>query len=309
MVPRYARPFRDHGIRGVGLHEVAPPYEISRLSFPWHIALLTVSGHAEYRCLGVSGVMEPGQIWVGPLETAYRYAASDSWKFISAALYRANEFIHLEGHVYHRDLSHSVSPLVCAIEAYLQESAATKEPGSKIPLGLSKYISEAIIRGLQDEQAGRGSRVRSRLSKLWEEVNANPRADWRLPVLAMRMHVSVRQFQRMMQENYSLTAEGMLMRIRMEHARELLIATDLTMEMIAERAGYQCVFAFSKAFKRYFNVPPATYRRMSAESCLPEGECETLPDSAPTPPVSKIKRRAQTRPDGKHRTGTPAAIP
>ena len=30
MAPRYASPFRDHGIRGLGLHEAAPPYEVRR---------------------------------------------------------------------------------------------------------------------------------------------------------------------------------------------------------------------------------------------------------------------------------------
>ena len=47
-----------------------------------------------------------------------------------------------------------------------------------------------------------------------------------------------------MKENYDVTAEGWLMRIRMEHARELLSSTDMTMVMVADRIGYQCVFAF-----------------------------------------------------------------
>lgn len=264
MAPRYAAPFRDHGIRGVGLHEVDPPYEIRRLSFSWHLALITYSGSAEYECMGKSGVLEAGQIWVGPCDTAYRYAATDNWKFVSAALYRSHDFVHLEDSVFHQDIANSTVPLIYSIEAYLQESAATNVSGSKMPLGLATYISKAIIRNLQVEQSGGVSRMRLRLSKLWEEVNANPGAGWKLPTLAKKMHMSIRQFQRIMKENYSLTAEGMLIRIRMEHASELLRATDLTMIMISERVGYHCPFAFSKAFKRYFDTPPATYRRNSA---------------------------------------------
>ena len=261
MAPRYASPFREKGIRGVGLHDLGPPYEICRVSAPWHLVLITVSGSAEFECQGKKGVMEAGQVWVGPLETAYRYAALERWEFISAALFQTHDFIHLEGDYLHRSLSHSALPLVQAIEAYLQESAATKGPGAVAPVGLANYISEAIIRELGCEEAAGGSRQRLRLTQVWEEVNANPGEDWRLPVLAKRMHVSVRQFQRIMKENYDLTAEGLLMRIRMEHARELLGSTDLTMMMIADRIGYRCVFAFSKSFKRYFSVPPGTYRR------------------------------------------------
>jgi AraC-like DNA-binding protein len=266
MAPRYASPFRDQGIRGVGLHEVAPPYEIRRFNFPWHLALFTFQGEAEYSCLGKTGKIEAGQVWVGPFETAYSYAAKSEWKFVSAALYNTHQFAHLEGRVFHQDLSYSLEPVVYAIEAYLQESAATEGPGSEIPTGLATYISKAIVRDLQTAQGAGVNRNRLRLSQLWEEVNANPGNEWKLSILAQKMHVSVRQFQRLMQENYSLTAEGMMMRIRMEHARELLCATDLTIVMIAERVGYQCPFAFSKAFKRYSSLPPATYRRMSEKS-------------------------------------------
>lgn len=268
MAPRYAKPFRDHGIRGVGLHEMVTPYEIRRLNFPWHVALFTFQGEAEYECLGTTGTIEAGQVWVGPFETKYRYLAKGEWKFVSAALYNTHQFAHLEGRIFHQDLSYSLEPVVYAIEAYLQESAATKGPGSEIPIGLSTYISKAIVRDLQDGQGGSLNRNRLRLSQLWEEVNANPGYEWKLSILAKKMHVSVRQFQRLMQENYSLTAEGMMMRIRMEHARELLCATDLTIGMISERVGYLCPFAFSKAFKRYFSLPPATYRRMSEKSKL-----------------------------------------
>lgn len=254
---------------GVGLHEVAPPYEFRRLSFPWHLALITISGHAKFECLGQTGVMEPGQIWVGPLETPYEYAAQDNWKFISAALYRTNEFIHLERRVLHQNLSHSPESIVHAAEAYLQESAATSGPGATAPIGLATYISEAIVRDLKDEQSEGGNRLRLRLTKVWEEVNANPGAHWNLPALAKRMHLSVRQFQRVMKENYDLTAEGLLMRIRMEHARELLSSTDMTMVMIADRIGYQCVFAFSKGFKRHFDMPPGAYRKAANEATLP----------------------------------------
>lgn len=265
MAPSYASPFRDRGIRGVGLHEVAPPYEVRRLSFPWHLALITVSGKAEFNCLGRTGVIGAGQIWVGPMDTAYQYKALDDWIFISAALYRTHDFMHLEEGIFHRDLSQSTRPVVHAIEAYLYESASTLGPGATAPKGLAHYISEAIVRELKTEEFGTRNRMRMRLTQVWEEVNANPGADWKLPVLAKRMHVSVRQFQRIMKENYDLTAEGLLMRIRMEHARELLSSTDMTMMMVADRIGYQCVFAFSKGFKRHFGTPPGAYRKAANE--------------------------------------------
>ena len=180
---------------------------------------------------------------------------------VAASLVLAHDFMHLEEGIFHRDLSQSTRPVVHAIEAYLYESASTLGPGATAPKGLAHYISEAIVRELKTEEFGTRNRMRMRLTQVWEEVNANPGADWKLPVLAKRMHVSVRQFQRIMKENYDLTAEGLLMRIRMEHARELLSSTDMTMMMVADRIGYQCVFAFSKGFKRHFGTPPPIIKR------------------------------------------------
>lgn len=270
MAPRYAAPFRAKGIRGVGLHKLGPPYEICRLNFPWHLVLITISGRAEFECQGQIGVIEPRQVWVCPADIAYRYAALEEWNFVSAALYQTHEFIHLEGNYLHRSLAQSAMPLLYAVEAYLLESAATKGPGAVAPIGLATYISEAIVREVGSEECGSTSRLRLRLKQVWEEVNANPGDDWKLPVLARRMHVSVRQFQRIMKENYDLTAEGLLMRIRMDHARELLGSTDLTMMVIAEQIGYRCVFAFSKGFKRHFGVPPGFYRKAVNSGVLPD---------------------------------------
>lgn len=261
MVPEYAAPFREQGIRGVGIHEVSQPYEIRRLSFPWHMALITISGSAEYEFQGQRKEMQPNQIWVGPADTPHLYRATSDWKFISAALFKANAFAHLEHVCIHRELSSRANHLIGAVEAYLYESAIAETADSTIPRGIADYIAQSIARELLTDEGHRISRARHRLNRLWEEVNADPGTDWRLPMLASRVHVSIRQFQRMMRENYEMTAESMLIRIRMAHARELLTATDFTMAVIAERVGYQSVYAFSKAFKRFYNMPPGAYKK------------------------------------------------
>ncbi len=37
-------------------------------------------------------------------------------------------------------------------------------------------------------------------------------------------------------------------------------STDRSLAIIANRAGYESEFAFSRSFKRAFGVPPSTYR-------------------------------------------------
>ena len=46
----------------------------------------------------------------------------------------------------------------------------------------------------------------------------------------------------------------------MDHAGELLKGTQLTVEDISE-VGYESVYAFSRAFRQYYDLPPGTYRK------------------------------------------------
>lgn len=48
---------------------------------------------------------------------------------------------------------------------------------------------------------------------------------------------------------------------RMQLAQRLLIDSHLAIIEIAERSGYRSEAAFGRVFKRYFDTPPASYRR------------------------------------------------
>lgn len=48
---------------------------------------------------------------------------------------------------------------------------------------------------------------------------------------------------------------------RVEHAKELLADTALSIEQISQRAGYNDYFYFNKVFKKYCGITPAKYRK------------------------------------------------
>jgi AraC-like DNA-binding protein len=130
---------------------------------------------------------------------------------------------------------------------------------------LAQYLSMSILREFEPQEGYESNRDKFKMRELWEVVNANPQDHWTVPRMSEQMNVSVRQFQRMMKEHFQLTAEQMLARIRMEKAKELLIASDLTMARIAERIGYESVYSFSKAFKRYFEMTPRALSKQMAK--------------------------------------------
>ena len=55
------------------------------------------------------------------------------------------------------------------------------------------------------------------------------------------------------------TPKQYVMRKRMEFARELLLKGVLSIDEIAEQAGFSNRYHFSKAFKNYYSFPPIAY--------------------------------------------------
>ncbi|MFI1583342.1 helix-turn-helix transcriptional regulator [Embleya sp. NPDC020630] len=54
---------------------------------------------------------------------------------------------------------------------------------------------------------------------------------------------------------------GHLTRWRMTTAARLLCGTDASLPTVAERCGYGSEYAFAKAFKRAYGIPPGRFRR------------------------------------------------
>lgn len=273
MVPEYADGFRKSGIRGVGLHEVDQPYEIRRAGAPWHLVLFTLSGTADWQGTGVSGSLRAGDVWIGAAETPHQFHATGPWQFVSAALFPIDRFAWLEHRVFAQTATSNLAHLWSAAEAYIYESTGDAHDAGGLAAHQAAYISANILRELKQEQEGADSRIRVRLRGVWESVNAGPGSAWSVAVMAQEANMSVRHFQRVMKEQYGVTAEAMLKKIRMEHARELLLSTELTLEQICERAGYQSVYAFSRAFKRYVGQSPGNYRKQKLHNPN-ESECQ-----------------------------------
>ena len=265
MVPAYAKPFRKHNIRGVGIHEVVKPYEIQRVTAPWHLAIFTFKGQAKFSCRGRSGLIKENSVWVGPADTSYQYAALEDWHFISAALIKADNRIHFEQENIYKSLTQDITHLKNTVEAYLSESTKCQSGLSAAPTALAEYISLFINRELEPEEKYETSRNTLNLHKVWEVVNASPGAPWSVLDLADEMNMSIRQFQRIMKKTYEITAEQMLTKIRMNRAQELLISTEMTLESIGNVVGYQSVYSFSKAFKNFMKESPGAFRNKNKE--------------------------------------------
>jgi AraC-like DNA-binding protein/quercetin dioxygenase-like cupin family protein len=79
--------------------------------------------------------------------------------------------------------------------------------------------------------------------------------------VAKAMEVSTRQLDRIMKEYFSMSFIEMLTRRRIEHAKDYLLNTKLSLESISEAVGFSSAAHFSKIFKQYEQCTPSLYRK------------------------------------------------
>jgi transcriptional regulator GlxA family with amidase domain len=99
------------------------------------------------------------------------------------------------------------------------------------------------------------------LEKAEQLMRAEPERRWTVSSLARRAGMSRAVFARKFGVEFGRSPLRYLTEVRMERAAELLRASDLPLAEVAERVGYASEFAFNRAFKRHFLLPPGGYRR------------------------------------------------
>ena len=80
--------------------------------------------------------------------------------------------------------------------------------------------------------------------------------------MARRANLSPSRFSVVFREHFGLSPHQYFLRLRIEHAQELLTTTDLPLRDIADSCGFAEVHHFSKAFKRIVYVSPGDFRRV-----------------------------------------------
>ena len=100
-----------------------------------------------------------------------------------------------------------------------------------------------------------------RIERAIERLNENIAERWTVERLAREVGVSRPVFAREFRRALGLSPMRYLTQRRMQAAAALLFGSDAGLAEIARRVGYESEFAFNRAFKRCFQVPPGVYRQ------------------------------------------------
>lgn len=81
------------------------------------------------------------------------------------------------------------------------------------------------------------------------------------PEMARMLCMSVQNFERLFRKHVLMTPRELQRQYQMQCAADRLRFTQLSIEEIAKNLGYSDRYNFTRTFKQYFGVAPATYRK------------------------------------------------
>jgi AraC-like DNA-binding protein len=92
-------------------------------------------------------------------------------------------------------------------------------------------------------------------------MDANLADNPSLSRIARVVHLAPNYFHQKFTRTFQMTPLAYMLQKRLNLARQLLLGTDLTLEKIAMRSGFQSPFYLSRMFKKRYHVCPSAFRR------------------------------------------------
>ncbi len=134
-------------------------------------------------------------------------------------------------------------------------------------------LSERI--GTEGEQ--REHPLYSAFCALRNDIYLEPQAGWGIDRIAKRMHLSRSYLQHLYKTFFDRSILEEVQHSRMEHAKYLLSATDMTVASIAQACGYDTDVHFMRIFKKTVLMTPSQYRNQFRSSPEEVRKSKVLP--------------------------------
>ncbi|GBF76822.1 hypothetical protein PA598K_05314 [Paenibacillus sp. 598K] len=157
-----------------------------------------------------------------------------------------------------------IRPLAARISALVLRLARLQQPESASDYHFDHGIDELVglILSQMDKQLANRSSSEQAVVSIMQGILEHCEQDWNRDQAAREARFNTSHFSRAFKQYSGYSFSGFLSKVRLNHARILLLTTDLTLDMIASRTGFQNGLYFSRRFKRDSGVPPSTYRSL-----------------------------------------------
>ncbi len=136
--------------------------------------------------------------------------------------------------------------------------------GPALAVSIARQMVVYLRRGPSDPQLspwleGR-NHVHPAVHRVQDAIAADPTRDWSLEVLADLAAASPRHLSRLFNAHAGMNLTDYVNRLRLALASEMLSATRLDMESVAERAGFASTRQLRRVWRRHHPTPPKSAR-------------------------------------------------
>ena len=102
-----------------------------------------------------------------------------------------------------------------------------------------------------------------KIADKWTETSGVPVkiANVKINDVAQQIGINRSYLTSIFRKQVGMSPQEYLMQYRMDKAQDLLVESDISVQEIALRVGYENALTFSKIFKSYYGLSPAHYRQ------------------------------------------------
>ena len=98
------------------------------------------------------------------------------------------------------------------------------------------------------------------IQKVITYINMEPASDLTLKALATKLNINANYLSTLFTKELGIPLTEYVNRCRMEHAKHMLLSTELPIKRIAERCGFTDIHYFTRMFRRITSLTPKVYR-------------------------------------------------
>ncbi|WP_282935912.1 AraC family transcriptional regulator [Paenibacillus sp. RC67] len=154
------------------------------------------------------------------------------------------------------------SAVIAAFEKLVFEYKNGSGPAKSIRIqsALLEVISCYIEQAVRAKPQVPATLASNKLSTALQYIDANLTKDMTVTELSELVHHHPNYFIRFFKNHLGMTPMAYIYERRLEKAKQLLMASDMTIGEIAQATGFHDIFHFSKAFKKRIGVAPSEFR-------------------------------------------------
>ncbi len=163
-----------------------------------------------------------------------------------------------------RDIS-DAKILFALAHAYESEAYA-QLPSFTILSNTAQSISEILTRNVETKNSSN----KNWKAKILSEIKSIVAKNKRVPTtncIAKKLKITLSELNDVCLENFSVTFPKLVLKYKLEHSIELLNKGESVVE-VSKKLEYSSAFAFSRAFKNYFETAPSFYTKREKNNSI-----------------------------------------